>query len=40
MNGKALVFVKDKKSITEEQVSEALGKTQKLRLRKMEKATL
>jgi len=38
LNGKALVFVKDKDKVSKEQIEEALGKTEKLRLRKMEKA--
>ena len=39
LNGKALVYVKDKKAVTEEIVEAAMAKTQKLRLRKMKKAT-
>ncbi|MFN3241028.1 MAG: hypothetical protein ACE37K_05880 [Planctomycetota bacterium] len=39
VNGKALVFVKDKKSLTEEKVETALKATKKLRLRKFKKAT-
>jgi hypothetical protein len=38
LNGKCLDFVTDKKAFTEEMVTEALEKTEKLRLRKM-KAT-
>jgi hypothetical protein len=38
LNGKALVFVKDKKALTEEAVKTALETTEKLRLRKMEVA--
>lgn len=38
LNGKALVFVKDKKAFTESMAKEALAKTEKLRLRKMEVA--
>ncbi|MBZ0151401.1 MAG: hypothetical protein K8J09_07695 [Planctomycetes bacterium] len=34
LNGKALVFVKDKKALTEEAVKVALEATEKLRLRK------
>lgn len=37
LNGKALVYVKDKDKVTKEQMEEALAKTEKLRLRKMEK---
>ena len=36
LNGKALVFVKDKKSFTEEVAKTALATTEKLRLRKFE----
>lgn len=36
LNGKALVFVKDKKAFTEAIAKEALERTEKLRLRKME----
>jgi hypothetical protein len=36
LNGKALVFVKDKKVFTEAVAKEALERTEKLRLRKME----
>lgn len=36
LNGKALVFVKDKKAFTEAIAKEALARTEKLRLRKME----
>ena len=39
LNGKALVFVKDKKAFTEEKAKQALDKTEKLRFRKMEVAT-
>ena len=38
LNGKALVFVKDKKSVTKDKVAEALSTTKKLRLRKFKKA--
>jgi len=38
LNGKALVFVKDKKALTEEAVKTALAATEKLRLRKFEVA--
>ena len=38
LNGKALVFVKDKKAFTEELAKTALAATEKLRLRKMEVA--
>jgi hypothetical protein len=38
LNGKALVFVKDKKSVTKDKVESALADTKKLRLRKMKKA--
>lgn len=38
LNGKALVYVKDKKAFTEAIAKEALAKTEKLRLRKMEVA--
>lgn len=38
LNGKTLVFVKDKKAFTEDMAKEALAKTEKLRLRKMEVA--
>lgn len=40
LNGKALVYVKDKKSVTEEAVKEAMAATAKLRLRKFKKAAL
>ena len=40
LNGKALVFVKDKKSVTKAKVEEALAGTKKLRLRKMAKASI
>ena len=39
LNGKALVFVKDKKAFTEAAAKTALATTEKLRLRKMEVAT-
>ncbi|MCK5943079.1 MAG: hypothetical protein KAI24_13960 [Planctomycetes bacterium] len=39
LNGKALVFVKDKEAVTEEMIEQALGGTKKLRLRKMKKAS-
>jgi hypothetical protein len=38
LNGKALVFVKDKKAVTEAKIEEALATTKKLRLRKFKKA--
>ena len=38
LNGKALVFVKDKKAVTKEVIEEAMLGTKKLRLRKMKKA--
>jgi hypothetical protein len=38
INGKALVFVKDKKAVTKEAIAEAMMGTKKLRLRKMKKA--
>jgi hypothetical protein len=38
LNGKALVFVKDKKSFTEDAAKAALAATEKLRLRKFEVA--
>ena len=38
LNGHALVYVKDKKAFTAAMVQEALAKTEKLRLRKMESA--
>jgi hypothetical protein len=38
LNGKTLVFVKDKKVFTEEMAKTALAATEKLRLRKMEVA--
>ena len=38
LNGKALVFVKDKKNFDEAKVKEALKGTKKLLLRKMEVA--
>jgi len=38
LNGKALLFVKDKKAFTDEMVKNALAGTEKLRLRKMELA--
>jgi len=37
LNGKALVFVKDKKAVTKEKVEEVLSGTKKLRLRKFKK---
>ena len=37
VNGKALVFVKDKDAVTEEKIEKALLTTKKLRLRKMKK---
>lgn len=40
LNGKALVYVKDEKSVTKDKVEEAMLKTKKLRLRKMKKASL
>lgn len=39
LNGKALVFVKDKKALTEDAVKTALQATEKLRLRKFGLAT-
>ena len=39
LNGKALVFVKDKKSVTKDKIEEALSGTKKLRLRRMKKAS-
>ncbi|MBL8751034.1 MAG: hypothetical protein JNK78_17880 [Planctomycetes bacterium] len=38
LNGKTLVFVKDKKAFTEAMAKEALEKTEKLRFRRMELA--
>lgn len=38
LNGKALVFVKDKKAVTKAKIEEALATTKKLRLRKFKKA--
>ncbi|MGC6486509.1 MAG: hypothetical protein ACON4Z_02605 [Planctomycetota bacterium] len=38
LNGKALVYVKDKKAVTKDKVEAALAKTAKLRLRKFKKA--
>jgi hypothetical protein len=38
LNGKAMVFVKDKKAVTKQKVEEALAGTRKLRLRKFKKA--
>ncbi|MEO6596831.1 MAG: hypothetical protein ABIP94_18965 [Planctomycetota bacterium] len=38
LNGKALVFVKDKKAFTEQVAETALANTQKLRLRKFKVA--
>jgi hypothetical protein len=40
LNGKAFVFVRDKKAVTEDTIKEAMASTAKLRLRKMKKATL
>ena len=40
LNGKALVFVRDKKSVSKDIVAEALAGTKKLRLRKLAKASL
>ena len=37
LNGKTLVFVKDKKAVGKEDFKEALATTKKLRLRKMKK---
>ena len=39
MNGKALVFVSDKKAVKADVIKEALAGTKKLRFRKMKKAT-
>jgi hypothetical protein len=36
LNGKALVFVKDKKAFTEDVAKKALAATEKLRLRKFD----
>lgn len=36
LNGKVLVYVKDKKAFTETLAKEALAKTEKLRLRSLE----
>ena len=38
VNGKALVYVSDKKSVTKDVIEEAMAGTKKLRLRKMKKA--
>ena len=38
VNGKALVYVSDKKAVTEKMIEEAMAGTKKLRLRKMKKA--
>jgi hypothetical protein len=40
LNGKAYVYVSDKKAITKEKISEAMSTTKKLRLRKMKKASI
>lgn len=40
LNGKALVYVKDKKAVTKEIIEEAMANTKKLRLRKMKKASV
>ncbi len=40
LNGKALVFVRDKKAVTKDIIKEAMASTAKLRLRKMKKAAL
>ena len=40
LNGKALVFVRDKKAVTKDTISEAMLGTKKLRLRKMKKASI
>ena len=40
VTGKALVYVKDKDAVTKELLEEAMAKTEKLRLRKMKKASL
>ena len=40
LNGKAMVFVKDTKSVTKDTIEEALSGTKKLRLRKMKKASI
>ena len=37
LNGKALVFVKDKKAVTKDVIEKAMATTKKLRLRKMKK---
>ena len=37
LNGKALVYVKDKKAVTKDVIEEAMATTKKLRLRKMKK---
>lgn len=39
LNGKAMVFVKDKKAFTEAAAKTALAATEKLRLRKFETAS-
>ena len=38
VTGKTLVYVKDKNAVTEKLLTEAMEKTEKLRLRKMSKA--
>lgn len=40
LNGKAYVYVNDKKAITKDKISEAMSTTKKLRLRKMKKASI
>ena len=40
LNGKAYVYVSDKKAITKDKISEAMSTTKKLRLRKMKKASI
>lgn len=40
LNGKALVYVKDKKAVTKQVIEEAMASTAKLRLRKMKKASI
>lgn len=40
LNGKALVYVKDKKNVTKDKIEEAMLTTKKLRLRKMKKASI
>ena len=37
VNGKALVYVKDKKAVTKKMIEEAMAGTKKLRLRKMKR---